>query len=118
MLKGKDKKIVIDYLYNQFMEGMDTEFYIKNKIMAMNKSVFQYECMTIDQRIDIHRMAVRLEMQKYLIESSMDALIGECVHGNLDRKQRWMRSWSKERVKSLTPEEEKDFFEKLGYTYF
>ena len=118
MLKGKDKKIVIDYLYNQNMEGLETDFYVKNKIMAENRAVFQYECMTIDQRIDIQKQEVKILIKKYLIESATDSLIGECVHGTTCERNASIKEWAKRRLSSMSGEEIENLFKKLGYTYY
>lgn len=73
--------------------------------------------MTVDQKIKLHKKAVRGGIKKYLIETTKDSLIGECVHGDFGRESS-IESWAGRKVESLSREEEKEFFNKLGYTYF
>ena len=117
MLSGKDRDIVIDCLYSQLLGEEVSIFCIRNEMTAKGKSIFQYECMTAYQKIKLHKKAVREEIKKYLIETTEDSLIGECVHGDFGRRSS-IESWADRRVEMLSEEEEKEFFDKLGYTYF
>tara|TARA_Y100000114_G_scaffold18634_1_gene14908 strand:+ start:1209 stop:1388 length:180 start_codon:yes stop_codon:yes gene_type:complete len=55
MLTGKERKDVLDYLYQKYMQENEDEFIIRAKMTAKLKARMQYENLTDSQRKKIHK---------------------------------------------------------------
>ena len=55
MLTGKERKDVLDYLYQKYMQENEDEFIIRAKMTAKLKAKMQYENLTDSQRKKIYK---------------------------------------------------------------
>ena len=55
MLTGKERKDVLDYLYQKYMQENEDEFIIRARMTAKLKAQMQYENLTDSQRKKIYK---------------------------------------------------------------
>jgi hypothetical protein len=117
MLKGKERQMVLDYLYQECMVNSHDEFVVRRKMTCKIESQLRYEHLTTKERIQIYNNVIGKKIINYLIESISNSLAMEWTNGSPQKREIRINEWAQNKYKNMPKNERVAICEKMGYKY-
>ena len=117
MLKGKERQIVLDYLYQECVANSLDSFEIRKKMSCKIESQLRYEHISGKERIEIYNKIINKKITEYLINNISHSLAIDFVNGSPDKRDFRIKEWAENKCKNMPKAEKIAICEIIGFKY-
>lgn len=117
MLTGKERQIVLDYLYQECIANSKDSFASRRKINSKIESKLKYEHISNKEKIEIYKKIVKKQIIEYLIHNITNSLTMEWVNGNPTKRDMRIEEWACNKYNGMSKAEKVAICEILGFKY-
>jgi len=117
MLKGKERQIVLDYLYQECVANSLDSFEIRKKMTCKIESQLRYEHISGKERIEIYNKIINKKIINYLINNITHSLAIDFVNGSPDKRDFRIKEWAENKCKNMPKAEKIAICEIIGFKY-
>lgn len=117
MLKTKERRMVLDYLYQECVVASQVPSEILKRTGCMLEAKMKYESLSTKERIEIYSQLLEEEIMKYLIENIHNSLVLDWVNGSPEKREMRINEYARNQYRSLSKAEKIAICEKLKLTY-
>ena len=117
MLKGKERQMVLDYLYQECVVASQVPSEVLKKSGCMIEAKMKYEKMSEKERVGIYVKLLEEKIINYLIESISCSLVLDWVNGSPEKRAMRIKEYASTQYKSLSKLEKIAICEKLNVRY-
>lgn len=117
MLKGKERQMVLDYLYQECVVNSLDSSAIRKKMTCKIESQLRYEHISSQERIQIYNKIISKKIIKYLIDNITHSLALDFVNGSPEKRDFRIKEWAENKYKTMSKQEKIAICEILGFKY-
>jgi hypothetical protein len=117
MLKGKERQMVLDYLYQECLVKSHDEFVVRRKMTCKIESQLRYEHISKKERIEIYNKIIGKKIINYLVENVSNSLAIDSVNGSPEKRKMRIEEWASSKYQNMPKNERVAICEKLGFKY-
>ena len=117
MLKGKERQMVLDYLYQECIANSRDSSAVRKKLTCKIESQLRYEHISHKERVEIYRKIINKKIIEYLIHNISNSLTMEWVNGSPTKRDMRIEEWAQNKYKGMSKAEKVAICEMIGYTY-
>ena len=117
MLKGKERQMVLDYLYQECVVASQVPSEVLKKSGCMIEAKMKYEKMSEKERIGIYVKLLEKKIINYLIENVSNSLAMEWTNGSPQKREMRIYEWAQNKYKNISKSEKIAICEILNIKY-
>ena len=117
MLTGKERQIVLDYLYQECISNSKDSFVSRKKINSKIESKLKYEHISNKEKMEIYKKIVKKQIIEYFIHGITNSLAMEWVNGSPAKRDMRIEEWAQNKYNSASKAEKIAICEMLGFKY-
>lgn len=117
MLKGKERQMVLDYLYQECIINSMDSFAVRRKMTCKIESQLRYEHISGKERVGIYNKIINKKIINYLIESISNSLVLNFVNGSPEKRDMRIKEWATNKYKTMPKAEKIAVCEIIGFKY-
>jgi hypothetical protein len=117
MLKGKERQIVLDYLYQECIMRSTDSSAVRKKMTCKIESQLRYEHISGKERIGIYNKIINKKITEYLIDNITHSLALNFVNGSPDKRNFRIKEWAENKCNNMPKSEKVAICEILGFKY-
>lgn len=119
MLKGKERQIVLDCLYQEMYanEMRKSGFAARSAMIAKTESQLKYENISHSQRIDIYHNFISKKITKYIEQDILKSNTMHWVNGSPDKRSMRIKEYARYSYSRMPINQKIAICIKLGYKY-
>ena len=117
MLKGKERHMVLDYLYQECLINSRDFFASRKKMTCKIESQLRYEHISGKERIEIYNKIIKKKIINFLIECMSQSLSMDYVNGSPDKRKMRINEWATNKYQNMPKNEKIAICEKMGFKY-
>jgi len=117
MLKGKERQMVLDYLYQECLINSRDFFASRKKMTCKIESQLRYEHISGKERIEIYNKIIKKKIINFLIECMSQSLSMDYVNGSPDKRKMRINEWATNKYQNMPKNEKIAICEKMGFKY-
>ena len=117
MLKRKERRMVLDYLYQECVVASQVPSEILKRTGCMLEAKMKYESLSTKERIEIYSQLLEKKIINYLIENINHSLVLDWVNGSPEKRKMRINEYAQNQYRLLSKAEKIAICEKLKLTY-
>ena len=117
MLKGKERQIVLDYLYQECVMNSRDFFASRRKMTCKIESQLRYEHISGKERVEIYNKIIKKKIINFLIECMSQSLSMDFVNGSPEKRKMRINEWATNKYQNMPKNEKIAICEKMGFKY-
>ena len=117
MLNGKERQMVLDYLYQECIMNSRDFFATRKKMTCKIESQLRYEHISGKERIEIYKKIINKKITEYLINNISHSLAIDFVNGSPDKRDFRIKEWAENKCKNMSKAEKIAICELIGFKY-
>lgn len=117
MLKGKERQMVLDYLYQECIRNSKDSFMSRKKMTCKIESQWNYESLSDKERIHIYNTIISQKIIIYLKENVINSLAIDSVNGSPEKRKMRIEEWASNKYKTMSKAEKVAICEIIGFKY-
>jgi len=117
MLKGKERQMVLDYLYQECLINSRDFFASRKKMTCKIESQLRYEHISGKERIEIYNKIIKKKIINFLIECMSQSLSMDYVNGSPEKRKMRINEWATNKYQNMPKNEKIAICEKMGFKY-
>ena len=117
MLTGKERQMVLDYLYQECVVASEVHSEVLKRTGCMLEAKMKYESMSTKERVGIYSELLDGEIKKYLINNLKHSLVLDWVNGTPQKRDMRIKEYVSNQFYSLSKAEKVAICEKLNLRY-
>ena len=117
MLKGKERQMVLDYLYQESLINSRDFFATRKKMTCKIESQLRYEHISGKERIEIYNKIINKKIINFLIECMSQSLSMDYVNGSPEKRKMRITEWATNKYQNMPKNEKIAICEKMGFKY-
>ena len=117
MLKGKERQMVLDYLYQECVAASQVPSKILKRTGCMLEAKMKYENITKENIIKIYSQLLEKKIINYLIDNITNSLVLYWVNGSPKKREIRINEYVQNQYRLLSKAEKIAICEKLKLTY-
>lgn len=117
MLTGKERQMVLDYLYQECVVASEVHSEVLKKTGCMLEAKMKYECMSTKEKVEIYNKLLEKEIKKYLISNLKHSLVLHWVNGTPEKREIRIREYVNTQFQSLSKAEKVAICSRLNLRY-
>ena len=117
MLTGKERQMVLDYLYQECVNASHVHSEILKRAGCMLEAKMKYENMSKKEKIEIYGKLLDGEIRKYLINNLKRSLVLHWVNGAPEKREMRIKEYVSNQFYSLSKAEKVAICGRLNLRY-
>lgn len=117
MLKRKERRMVLDYLYQECVVASQVPSEVLKRTGCMLEAKMKYESMSTKERIEIYSQLLEKEIINYLIKNINNSLVLDWVNGSPEKREIRINEYAQNQYRLLSKAEKVAICEKLELRY-
>jgi hypothetical protein len=117
MLRGKERQMVLDYLYQECVVASEVHSEILKRTGCMLEAKMKYESMSKKEKIHTYNQLLEKKIMNYLIQNVSNSLVLNWVNGSPDKRKMRIEEYAQNQYRLLSKAEKVAICEKLGLLY-
>ena len=117
MLTGKERQMVLDYLYQECVVASEVHSEVLKRTGCMLEAKMKYESMSTKERIEIYGQLLKKEIINYLIKNMNNSLVLDWVNGTPQKREMRIREYVNTQFHSLSKAEKVAICGRLNLRY-
>lgn len=117
MLKEKECRMVLDYLYQECLDASHVHSEILKRTGCMLEAKMKYENMSSKEKVAIYAKLLDKKIINYLIDSLNHSLVLDWVNGSPQKRAMRIHEYARNQCNSLSKAEKIAICEKIGLRY-
>jgi hypothetical protein len=117
MLKGKERQMVLDYLYQECIKNSKDSFMSRKKMTCKIESQWNYESLSNKERVHIYNAIISQKIITYLKENVINSLAIDFVNGSPEKRKIRIEEWASNKYKTMSKAEKVAICEIIGFKY-
>lgn len=119
MLKGKERQIVLDCLYQEIYEHeiRKSGFAARASMVARIEAQLKYENMSHDRRVVVYHNFISKEITKYIEHDIQNSGAMYWVNGSPEKRDARIKEYARYAYARMPDQQKIAICEKLGYVY-
>ena len=117
MLKRKERRMVLDYLYQECVVASQVPSEVLKRTGCMLEAKMKYESLSTKERIEIYNQLLEEEIINYLIKNINNSLVLDWVNGSPEKRQMRINEYARNQYRLLSKAEKIAICEKLEIRY-
>ena len=115
MLKTKERRMVLDYLYQECVVASKDPSEVLKRTGCMIEAKMKYESMSSKEQVKMYKVLLEKEIVNYFLKNLRDSLTMNWVNGSPDKREARIREYAINQYNNLSKTEKIAICEKLGY---
>lgn len=117
MLKRKERRMVLDYLYQECVVASQVPSEVLKRTGCMLEAKMKYESLSTKERIEIYSQLLEEEIINYLIKNVNNSLVLDWVNGSPQKREMRINEYARNQYRLLSKAEKIAICEKLELRY-
>lgn len=117
MLTGKERQMVLDYLYQECVVASEVQSEVLKRTGCMLEAKMKYENMSTKEQISIYSQFLNEQIKKYLIDKIKNSLVLDWVNGSPEKREIRINEYARNQYRLLSKAEKIAICEKLNLRY-
>lgn len=117
MLKSKERRMVLDYLYQECVVASQVPSEILKRTGCMLEAKMKYESLSTKERIEIYSQLLEKKIINYLKENINNSLVLDWVNGSPQKREMRIDEYAQNQYRLLSKAEKIAICEKLQLMY-
>ena len=117
MLNGKERQMVLDYLYQECVMNSRDFFASRKKMTCKIESQLRYEHISGKERIESYNKIINKKIVNFLIECMSQSLSMDYVNGSPEKRKMRITEWATNKYQNMPKNEKIAICEKMGFKY-
>lgn len=117
--KGRERSLILRYIYLRKLEALDSKFVIVNSINAKLESQIEYESLSQEDKLNIYEHLMNEKIRNIIFdELYYGSLSVSEVNGSPEKRKMRIREIAYHKTRNMKDVEKKQYYEKLNYKYY